>query len=458
MTAASGADMLAAPAEPDGAARIPVLDILRGLAILGILFMNINHMGGSSHASFGDPRHFGWSAADQAVWWVRAVFADGTARCLLEMLFGAGMVILTTRAADRLGASRWAVMRSYYWRNFVLFLFGLVHILILLWPGDILHSYAIAALLAFWFRNLRPRWLITIALLLATVQLAGGSYAYYDRASSQAAAAQVEAKRESGQALTAADRAIIAEEEKSRANFARHQSRMRADIAAEERDRTGTFATWARSQYEFAGRIQVKGIELIIVWEALSTMLLGAALFKLGILQGGRDRRYYLKLMILAYALGGLARAVGAWEETRFDAAPKTIWATMEYARIFMTIGHVALVNWMVKAAGGLRLLRPFVAAGRAALSIYIAQTIVCMWILYPPFALGLYNKTSWWGLMLTALIVNAALTWAAMRWFERYRIAPVEWAWRSLVEMRRLPFRKRAQKPVGRPAEVAAG
>ena len=134
-------------AEPDGAPRIAVLDILRGIAILGILFMNINDMGASLYASFDDFRHLGWSATDQVAWWLREVLANGTARCMLEMLFGAGMVILTDRAATK--ASGWAIMRRYYVRNLILFAFGLVHVFILLWPGDILHTYGIAALVAF---------------------------------------------------------------------------------------------------------------------------------------------------------------------------------------------------------------------------------------------------------------------------------------------------------------------
>ncbi|WP_339428539.1 DUF418 domain-containing protein, partial [Pseudomonas sp. RA_105y_Pfl1_P41] len=131
-------------AEPDGAPRIAVLDILSGVAILCILFMNINDMGQSIYASFDDIRHLGWSQTDRIAWWLSEVFAYGTARCMLEMLFGAGMVILTDRVADK--ASGWVVMRRYYVRNLILFAFGLVHVFILLWPGDILHTYGLAAL------------------------------------------------------------------------------------------------------------------------------------------------------------------------------------------------------------------------------------------------------------------------------------------------------------------------
>lgn len=118
-----------------------------------------------------------------------------------------------------------------------------------------------------------------------------------------------------------------------------------------------------------------------------------------------------------------------------------------------MTLGHIGLVSLLLKSAGGARLLAPFKAAGRTALTIYIGQTLICLWLLYPPFALGLYGKTGWAGLMATAFAVDALLLYAANIWVRHYRIAPVEWAWRSLVEWRRLPIRKRPA--VARPEPI---
>ena len=67
------ATVMTTATEPDGAPRVASLDILRGIAIVGILFMNINDMGGSLFASFDDIRHFGWTTQDQIAWWLRAV-------------------------------------------------------------------------------------------------------------------------------------------------------------------------------------------------------------------------------------------------------------------------------------------------------------------------------------------------------------------------------------------------
>ncbi|HEX8364806.1 MAG TPA: DUF418 domain-containing protein [Allosphingosinicella sp.] len=435
------------PAEPDGAPRIEVLDILRGLAILAILFMNINDMGQSFEASGSDIRHLGWAPADQIVWWIREILGNGTARGLLEMLFGAGMVILTERAAAA-AEGRWTVMRQYYVRNIVLFLFGVAHMLILLWPGDILHTYGLAALVVFLFRRLRPRWLIAIGLFLATMQLfAGGYFAYYQPLQEQAEVARIEARQQAGQPVTAEERTLVAEAVQNRRERAQRQAESQRTIATEDQARGpgGNFYSWAADQWRVT--FQRAQIELVFVLEAATTMLIGCALFKLGILQGRRSRRFYLNMTLIAYALGFVIRTWGAWEQSRFGDGPMLIHVTSEYGRLAMTLGHVGLVNLLVMSAGGERALRPLVAAGRTALSIYIVQTIICLWILFPPFALGLYGQWSWAPLMLAALVINLVLLWAANIYLRHFRIAPVEWAWRSLVEWRWLPFRR--PKPV---------
>ncbi len=441
-------------AEPDGAPRIAVLDILRGIAILGILFMNINDMGQSMTASFDDIRHLSWSASDQVAWWLREVLANGTARCLLEMLFGAGMVILTERVATKAG--EWVVLRRYYARNLILFAFGVVHLFILLWPGEILHTYGLAALVAVLFRRLRPRWLIVIGLSLATAQLIGGGIGFGTVAYNGAAMKRVAAKTAAHQPLDKADHAAMKYAHDRARRHARYVAKTARDIAAEDTARKGTFATWAAMQWKSIIDLEKQFVEIAFVWEAAATMLIGAALFKLGILQGQRSRRWYLWQTMIAYAVGGGLRVLGAYEDTRFDRLAHFNWATQEYARLAMTLGHVGLVNLLAGTMLGARLLRPFVAAGRTALSIYIAQTLICLWVLYPPFMLALYGKMSWGPLMVTAFVVNAVLLVGANLWVTRFDIAPVEWAWRSLVERRMLPWRRRAL-PADRPVGGAA-
>ncbi|WP_260598762.1 DUF418 domain-containing protein [Sphingomonas endolithica] len=457
--------------EPDGAPRIATLDILRGIAILGILFMNINDMGGSFWASSTDIRHLGWTTADQIAWWLREVLADGTARCLLEMLFGVGMVILTERAAAKLapppdypsflsvaadtlfGPLR--VLRAYYWRNVVLFLFGLVHLFILLWPGDILHTYGIAAMVAFLFRRLEPRALLMLGLVMAMLQLLGGGIGVHMAQQARIEVPALEARLAAGEKLTPMEKSKVETFAQRRAEGLKQKNDQKRRISREDRHRsaaTGTFGSWAQDAR--TGILFIWGVadgigdsvmlEPLFVWEAAGTMLIGAALFKWGIIQGRRSRRFYAVMAVMAYAVGLSGRAIGAYWATRFDDQPHLIDAASEVLRLATTFGHIGLVNLMIMSIGGAALLRPFVAAGRAALTLYVLQTIICLWILYPPFALGLYGKTGWAVMMLTALAIDIALLWLANMWLRHFAIAPVEWAWRSLVARRALPWRRR--------------
>ncbi len=424
--------------EPDGAPRIAVLDILRGVAILGILFMNVNDMG----QSFTNPdiRHLGWSGADRIAWWTRAILADGTARALLEMLFGAGMVILTERLAR--DADDGLVRQRYYWRNAVLFAFGIAHMFVLLWPGDILHTYAVAALVAFWFRRLRPRWLITLGLLAAMLQLGGaGFFGVYQPLQARAEVAALTAKREAGTALDKAQTKTLKDAADTAAKRAKARAEHAAEVAAEDKARSGSSADWVKAQ--LAKSVDRLGIgELFAIWESAGTMLIGAALFKLGLLQGARSRAFYLRLTLAAYAVALPLRTLGAYESTRFTDAPHVSWATGEFARLATTLGHIGLIQLLLGTMLGARLLRPFVAAGRTALTIYVAQTIAFLWILFPPFGFALYGRLSWMPMMLVSAALDLALLWAANVYVRHFRIAPVEWAWRSIVERRRLPFR----------------
>ncbi len=286
--------------EPDGAPRIATLDILRGIAILGILFMNINSMGGTMAASHGPrPDLIGWTPLDQVFWWLRQVFATGTARALLEMLFGAGMVILTGRLADRIG--RWRMIGRYYWRNVVLFGFGMVHVFVLLWPGDVLHSYALAALIVFPLRRLPVGWLIVLGLSFATWSTANELPKMLRAVQENVLVASAGLHHAQGIAPTTDEKKALA----GLGSWHGFVAKTVSDRAAELRARTGGYTEWRGVMIgEYVRRASRPTTVLTVLWEAGSVMLIGAALFRLGILQGARDIAFYRRMTIGWYAIG----------------------------------------------------------------------------------------------------------------------------------------------------------
>ena len=121
------------------AARIDVMDILRGFALIGIVLMNIEwfNRSGTEIRSFDTSL----TGLDHAVGWLVRAFVEGKFYKLFSLLFGMGFAVMLLRARE-LGRpfGAWFIRRML-----VLMLIGYAHA-ILLWDGDILHDYAFAGL------------------------------------------------------------------------------------------------------------------------------------------------------------------------------------------------------------------------------------------------------------------------------------------------------------------------
>ena len=96
----------------------------------------------------------------------------------------------------------------------------------------------------------------------------------------------------------------------------------------------------------------------------------------------------------------------------------------------------------------GALLLRPLKAAGRMALSIYISQTIVTMFILFPGFGFGLWGRFGWSELTTIAAAIVAAQVVFANIWLRFFTMGPLEWLWRWLTYGRRPQLRIRRALP----------
>jgi len=443
----------AAPLAPvTGKARIDVLDMLRGFAILGIFFMNIPFMAVSMADLFLDPRAVGWTPADQASWWAIRVLLEGTQRGLLELLFGAGMMVLAARAMTPDGPV--AVADLYWRRNLWLLGFGLIDIFVLGWAGDILHVYALAALFLFPFRKLGPKLLLALSLSLAAFVVVMGATEYVSRTEMMHQAQAAEQKQAAGTALTAAETKALGDWRKKIEERKKGPPDMKEAVELEKQGRTGNLLDYLGMNIGVYLTLVFPSL-ILSVCEAFCVMLLGVALWKWGVIQGQRSTRFYLLLMLACYIPGFALRAIGASEALLTLPVPKSYWMSQELARIAVSVGHVALFNLAVRFAAGRFLLIPFKAAGRTAFSLYFMQQIVGLWILFAPWGPGLWGNLGWGGLAATALVVVAAQLVIANLWVRGFANGPLEWAWRSLSYLKLQPFRR--NRTVSAPPEAAA-
>jgi uncharacterized protein len=439
-----------------GMARIEVLDVLRGIAILGIFYMNIPFQAFNATLLQLDIRSPGWSIADRNTWAAIEIFWEGTQRGLLEFLFGAGMMVLTARAMAPDGPV--AVADLYIRRNLWLLVFGLADVFLILWVGDILHIYALAALFLFPFRKVSPKLLVALGLVWATwigighpknaiFPKGSGAFEYVARSELQENVAAARAKQAAATPLTTADKAALAAWQK-KVDGLKVSTEMQAEAAKEDKAHRGGLIELGTLNWSTWLFLQGKGFSFHGVLEAFSAMLIGIALWKWRIIQGGRSARFYAVMALLAYGFGLTARAVGVAEIFTFQPIPKTIWITQEYARLAVSLGHLALVNLIVKAAIGRTILSPFKAAGRTAFSLYFLTQIIGIWFLFAPWGPGLWRQYSYAGVTVIATIVIAVLLVVANIWVRYFAIGPLEWAWRSLSYNKRQPFLHRRAVP----------
>lgn len=145
-----------------GQERFASMDVIRGVALFGILLMNIFGFGYTvGPTEYIDP--VTRVGADYWSWFVMILAFEGTQRTLFSLLFGAGVILLTSRMEER-GAGLFTA-DIFYRRNIWLIAFGMINSYLLLWNGDILYHYGIVALFLFPLRNMSPRNLIVTGLV-----------------------------------------------------------------------------------------------------------------------------------------------------------------------------------------------------------------------------------------------------------------------------------------------------
>lgn len=147
--------------------RYAILDVLRGLALLGIALANFPEFSLYSFLPVEAAGAMPTAGIDRIVHYLQYIFIDGKFYTIFSLLFGIGFSIIITNAA-RKGANGF---RIFYRRMFVLLLIGFLH-LMFLWSGDILMLYALLGMLLPLFRNASNRALLVWAFVLMAIPVA----------------------------------------------------------------------------------------------------------------------------------------------------------------------------------------------------------------------------------------------------------------------------------------------
>jgi uncharacterized protein len=436
-TAAAPAILAPDSALPTGRReRVVSIDVLRGVAVLGILLVNVVPMG-LPFAAHDDPTIAGnRSPADFWSWAIVAVLVDGKMRAIFSILFGAGVVLAAKRALAA-GAGV-AAADVHLRRNLWLVVFGAVHSYLLLWPGDVLFTYGVAGLPLFLFRRVRPRTLIVCGILILALQAPAPSLHNAALAEASAGLREIERVNAGARALTPEQRAAW-----NRWTQVLAQERPTAEMLQEGIDnRRGGYLRNLAAAANASLYLESVYLYQVGLWDALALMLIGMALLELGVLSGEKSSRFYLRMALAGYAIG-LPIAVWVivdWTEHGFE--PGLRWTSLTHlTRVCIALGHVGVVMMACKTGAYRRVTALLAAAGRMALTNYILQTVICMTI-FSGFGLGWFARLARHQLYYVVAAIWVFQLLSSTLWLRQFRFGPLEWLWRSLSYQRRQPFR----------------
>jgi uncharacterized protein len=425
--------------------RIFALDVLRGIAVLGILLMNITAFG--MPGGYSDPTNFGGAdGVNLYTWIVTSVVFEGTMRGLFTILFGAGVVLYTSRL-ERAGVGLHSA-DLYFRRNIWLIIFGLVNAYVLLWNGDILFYYGVVALFLYVFRNLSARTLLRMAIPLLCVQSVAGTLLYMDFQQTQAQALQA-------QALVAEGRTITKDQQDTIDDYKEelgHQKLTPEKAAKTIKAIQGGYASAFGKESQWSFESETEYFYETGFWECLGMMLLGMALMKSGALTAQWSAASYWRMLAVGWTVGFAVNGLELASQLRSGFEVSTMmtagYITYDLGRIPLTLGHLAFIMLLVKGRVFHRAMRVLAAAGQMALTNYLAQSVICLF-LFTGAGLALYGQLERHQLYYVVFAIWAVqLAWS-LWWLARFRFGPMEWLWRSLTRWERQPWRRAADAVV---------
>ncbi|HHR5713277.1 DUF418 domain-containing protein YeiB [Klebsiella pneumoniae] len=366
------------------------LDFVRGVAILGILLLNISAFG-LPKAAYLNPAWSGSaSLSDAWTWALLDLLAQVKFLTLFALLFGAGLQLLLPRG------KRWIQSRLT-----LLALLGFIHGLFF-WDGDILLAYALVGLVS--WRMVREAHHVKSLFNTGVVLYLAGI------------AVLVLLGLISGTAANrswAPDAANLQYEQYWKLHGGMEAVSNRADMLSDNLLALG-------AQYG---------------WQLAGMMLMGAALMRSGWLKGQFSLRHYRRTGALLVAAGMavnlpaiFAQWYLAWD---YRWCAFLLQAPRELSAPLQAIGYAALAWGYWPQLCRFRLVGAIACVGRMALTNYLLQTLICTTLFYH---LGLFMRFDRLQLLAFVPPIWAINLLVSSLWLRRFRQGPVEWLWRQLT------------------------
>lgn len=403
-----------APALVPQVSRLPALDILRAIAVFGILPMNIQGFALHDSAVL-NPNACAWTdPLNVGVWVVTTALFGRKDLMLFAMMFGAGILMIT----DRCVAAGRSALQIHVQRMAALVLIALVHAY-LIWSGDILFTYAVCGMAVFACRNWPPKRLLlagSALFLVPMVLLVVGQLAF--------------------PMLNAEMRAeVVASFEPSAEAINRHYDVFRGSWLAQMPARV-------------SGALTQHTVLLLLAmgWVAAGMMLVGMGLYRLGYLTGQRSRDSYVRLLVWTATPGLVLTAFGFWinfeQQWRAEFSMFIGRLPGELGAPLLALATVAAVMLFFARREKSRLAESLAAVGQMSLTNYLMHSVILTFLFYGTGLgwIGTLDRAGQLGIIVAIWLVQMVYS---PIWLTYFRFGPAEWLWRSLAYVEWQPMRR---------------
>jgi uncharacterized protein len=375
--------------------RIEAIDVLRGLALFGVIAINVVFEFRVDIFEQFLPASGSLPAIDRALKRLLAAAVEMKAFALFSLLFGAGLAMQFDRLANH--PRRVALLVR---RLVVLLLIGAVH-LFLIWNGDILVEYAVAGLIVLPLL-FGPGWLMLVA--------ATASLVFF------VAMPLLPPVVEFPSQLWIRDHIAQAASAYGDGGFPEVLAFRIREIPA------------------------IFPLHVLIFPRTIALFLFGALAWRSGILRRAQDHGCLLFGIAIGGVLCGGALTLAAESYATFGWSWRAREAIERLGTVVLASGYAAAVIGLAGIPLGKRMLAWAAPVGRMAFSNYLGQSVILGWIFYG-YGFGLFGRASVTAALAIGVCVYAAQVGISAWWLRRYRYGPVEWLWRSLMYGSRQPM-----------------
>ena len=391
--------------------RIALIDIFRGLAIFGILMVNLPMMYHGISSMLLDTQYSDATTLQTISKSFINFFFEGKFYIIFSLLFGYGFWMFINKKTE----SEKSIIPIFRRRLFILLLFGIGHV-VFLWAGDVLIYYAIFGFMLISTRNYSDRKMLKGAIICLSI-------------------------------IVALNLLMVIPNYNTIA-----KSEMELDFAEMERKTNSILAIYSTGSYIEILIARLKEYQIVFAGAFASGLiymamfLIGAVIAKKQYIKNFKEKLPQIhKIFWATLIVGIIANTIFAILKLSVSySTPSWGLFTMSITSI---IGGIAFAFCYCSAIIQLydkrkdyKIFGLLAATGRMALTNYLCQSVIVAFLIYP-FGFGLFNKIEFWQSIIITISIFTIQMFISRWWLTKFHFGPFEWLWRCLTYMKIQPL-----------------